>query len=81
MLFNIPAKGLEIIKKSQAIKCTDDRKTEIPANYSEELPVLELARLVGKLDSFTPNVFYTAKHKIAYFGIKHTGIFWKTGSL
>lgn len=41
MLFNIPAKGLEIIKTYQAIKRTDDRKTEIPANYSEEPPVLE----------------------------------------
>ena len=41
MLFNIQAKGLEIIKKPQAIKHTDDRKTEISANYSEEQPVLE----------------------------------------
>lgn len=37
---------------------------------------------MGKLESPTPNVFYTVKHKIASFGIKHAGyIFWKTGSL
>lgn len=36
MLFNITAKDLKIILKSQAIKHMDDRKTEIPANYSEE---------------------------------------------
>lgn len=41
MLFNITVKDLKIILKSQAIKHMDDRKTEIPANYSEEQPALE----------------------------------------
>lgn len=39
-LFNTPAKGLENIKKSQAIKHTADQKTAIPADDSEEQPGL-----------------------------------------
>lgn len=43
----------------------------MPANYSEEQPVSE--REPGKLESLTPNDFYRAKQKIAYFRTEHTG--------
>lgn len=56
MLFNTPAKGLELIKKPQAIKHTDDRKSEIPADDSEKQPGSGCEQADGELKSLTKSL-------------------------